>query len=187
MTDADLLASFDRAAVACSSVIAHVTAAQMDDPTPCPEWSVRQLLNHVIGGTKMFASMQTGEGPVDRAADHVGGDPAAAFQTTVAHLRDVFAAPGALDRVVAGPFGEQPARVLVIMRTSEMMVHGWDLAKATGQSTDLDAEVAEECIESFRRLRASGRGAGVFADAQPVPDDALAADRLAAIAGRAVR
>lgn len=103
-----------------------------------------------------------------------------------ADLRAAFTADGALDRIVATPFGQQPARVLLEMRVNEFMVHSWDLARATGQSTDLDPELAESCIEAFRKLRAGGRGAGMFGDEQPVPADATAADRLAAVAGRSV-
>ena len=72
------------------------------------------------------------------------------------------------------------------MRVTEMMLHGWDTARATGQSTDLDPELARECAEQFRRLRAGGRGAGMFADERPAPDDATEADRLAAASGREV-
>jgi Mycothiol maleylpyruvate isomerase N-terminal domain len=142
MTDADLLAKFDRAAAACRAVVAAIRPSQLGDPTPCTEWTVQQLLNHLVGGTKAFRSLQTGEPMIDRQADHLGG------------------------------------------RINEMMVHGWDLAAATGQPTNLDPELAEECIESFRQLRASGHGQGLFAQAQPAPDEASAADRLAAIAGR---
>jgi uncharacterized protein (TIGR03086 family) len=90
------------------------------------------------------------------------------------------------DRIVATPFGEGPVTALVEMRTTEMLVHGWDLAKATGQSTDLDPELADSRIESFRMMRASRRGQGMFNDEQPAPADATAADRLAAAAGRVV-
>jgi uncharacterized protein (TIGR03086 family) len=76
--------------------------------------------------------------------------------------------------------------MLVEMRTTEMLVHGWDVAKATGQSTDLDPELAEARIDSFRKMRAAGRGRGMFDDEKPVPPGAPAADRLAAAAGRVV-
>ena len=76
--------------------------------------------------------------------------------------------------------------VLLNMRVNEFMVHSWDVAKASGQSTDLDPELAAQCMEDFRRLRATGRGAGMFADAQEAPAGATAADQLAAVAGRTV-
>jgi uncharacterized protein (TIGR03086 family) len=180
------LARFDRAAAAADSAIAGVRPDQWSAPTPCTEWDLRQLLNHMVGGTKAFLSMQTDGAPVDRAADHVGDDPLASFRSAVAELRAAFAEEGALEKTVTTPFGEAPGLVLVNMRVNEMMVHGWDVAKASGQSTDLDPQLAAECVEDFRRLRATGRGTGMFAEQQEAPAGSTAADQLAAVAGRTV-
>jgi uncharacterized protein (TIGR03086 family) len=182
----DPLARFDRAAAVADSTIAGVRPDQWDAPTPCTEWNLRQLLNHLVGGTKAFLSMQTGGAPVDRAADHVGDDPLASFRAAVVELRAAFAEDGALEKTVVAPFGEAPGSALLNMRVNEFMVHSWDVAKASGQSTDLDPELAAQCMEDFRRLRATGRGAGMFADAQEAPAGATAADQLAAVAGRTV-
>ena len=186
MSEKNPLARFDRAVLAAGTVFAGVKPEQLADPTPCTEWTVRELMNHVVGGTRQFASMMTGGGPIDRSQDFLGTDPAGAFQGSVAQLRELFAAEGALERPAPTPFGERPGIVLLEMRVNEMMVHGWDLAKATGQSTDLDPELAGECLEAFRALRASGRGKGMFDDEQPAPAGATTADQLAAAAGRRV-
>jgi len=177
---------FDRAAATATTVVEAITPQQYDDPTPCSNWNVRQLLNHLTGGTKIFTVMVTGGQPVDRTADHVGPDHAASFRTAVADLRAALAADGALDGVYAGPLGEASGTMLARMRTNEMMVHGWDLARATGQSTDLDPELAAECIEDIRRVQESGRAQPMFAPMQDAPADATVADRLAAAAGRTV-
>ena len=116
----------------------------------------------------------------------LGDDPAAAFNDGVADLRKAFAEEGALDRIVAAPFGPQPGRALVAMRVNEMLLHAWDVARATGQPTDLAPDLAAPAIEQFRAMRASGRGAGMFADPQPAPEGASPMDQLAAAAGRTV-
>jgi uncharacterized protein (TIGR03086 family) len=175
---------FDRAAATAGTVVDSVRADQYGDPTPCTEWTVRQLLNHLVGGNKMFTARLTGGPDVDRAADHVGPDHVASFHASVADLRTAFAADGALDGMYPGPFGEAPGHTLARMRVNELMVHAWDLARATGQSTDLDPELAAECLEDMRRLQEAGRGAPMFAPAQAYPEDATVADQLAAIAGR---
>jgi uncharacterized protein (TIGR03086 family) len=180
------LSRFDRAAVVAEEVISGIKADQLDDPTPCTEWSVRQVINHLVGGGVFFVSSMTGGPPIDRAADYLGKDPLAAFRDSVSRLREAFLREGSSDRIVTMPFGEVPVAMLVEMRTTEMLLHGWDVAKATGQSTDLDPELADSRIESFRLMRANRRGRGVFNDEQPAPDDATAADRLAAAAGRVV-
>jgi uncharacterized protein (TIGR03086 family) len=184
MSDENPIALFDRAAAAAQTVISGVRPDQLDLPTPCSDWSVRQLLNHLVSGTALFHSLATGGGPVDRSADHLGTDPAGAFRTSVASLREVFAADGGLTQLVTSPFGEQPAAVLLEMRVNEMMLHGWDVAKATGQPTDLDPGVAEHCLASFRALRASGRGATMFAEPTEAPAGASMVDQLAALSGR---
>jgi uncharacterized protein (TIGR03086 family) len=186
MSDPNPIARFDRAAGAADAVIAGVRPDQLDVDTPCSEWTVRQLLNHLVGGTLLFQRMTTGGEPVDRSADFLGADPAEAFRTGVAQLRAAFVADGAMTRVVTTPFGERPVAVLVDMRVTEMMTHGWDLAKATGQSTDLDPELAAHCLESFRAARATGMGRGMFAEAKEAPAGATVADQLAALAGRTV-
>ena len=175
---------YDRAAATATSVVDAIRSDQYDDPTPCTDWNVRQLLNHLVGGNKMFTARVTGGGEVDRSADHVGSDHVASFRTSVADLRSAFAADGALDGVYQGPFGEAPGHTLLRMRVNEFMVHSWDLARATGQSTDLDPELAAECLEDFRRLQEAGRGGPMFAPAQAYPEEATVADQLAATAGR---
>jgi uncharacterized protein (TIGR03086 family) len=185
MTEPDPLAALDRAATAAAAVVSAVSADHFDAATPCPEWTVRQVLNHLVGGNLAFAARLTGGAPVDRSADHLGADPLASLRASVAELRAAFAA-GSLDRIVPGPFGDMRARFLVTMRINELMVHGWDLAKATGQSTDLDPELAALCLEDFRQMRSGGRGAGMFAEPTEAPDGATVADQLAALAGRTV-
>jgi uncharacterized protein (TIGR03086 family) len=177
---------FDRSAATATAVIGSVKAEQYDDPTPCTDWNVRQLLNHVIGGSKIFTAILTDSGPVDRTADHVGADHAASFRAAISDLRAAFAADGALDGTYQGPLGETSGAFLMRMRVNEMMMHAWDLARATGQSTDLDPELAAECIEDLRRVQEAGRGGPMFKPIQPYPANATVADQLAAIAGRTV-
>jgi uncharacterized protein (TIGR03086 family) len=190
MPEMNPLARFDRAANAAGQVIEAVEPEQLDGPTPCTDWSVRQVLNHVVSGNLFFAkSLASGDfdrGSFDRSLDYLGADPAGAFRDSVARLRELFSASGALERVMPTPFGPRPAAVLLEMRVSEMMMHGWDVAKATGQSTDLDPELADEVLVRYHALRANGQGGDMFGPEQPAPEGASAADRLAAAAGRIV-
>jgi uncharacterized protein (TIGR03086 family) len=180
------LAEFDRAAAVADGVISAIKPEVLADPTPCAEWNVRQLVNHLITGNLLFISMVDGTPPPDRGQDHLADDPAGSWRESLDGLRRVFAADGALERLCASPFGQRPGRVLLGMRVNEMMVHSWDLAAATGQSTELDAELAADCLAGLRAA-AVPRGAGApFAPEQPAPDDATAADRLAAFTGRSV-
>jgi len=185
--DENRLRLFDRATAAATEVVAAVKPDQYDDPSPCEGWSVKQVMSHLIGGAKMFTGMIVGGPPVDRSLDHAGDDPLAAFRAAHADLRAAFLSEGAMDRTYTAPFGEAPGTQLVAMRTNEVMVHGWDVAKATGQSTDLDPEVAEACLAMISAVPFIPRGEGKpFAAEQSAPSGATAADRLAAFTGRQV-
>src|SRR5689334_13745467 len=104
----DPFTSFDRAAAIAENAIAAVKPDQFDDPTPCPDWTVRQLINHVVGGNKLFAALVTGGPRPDRSADHLGADPLAAFRSTVREVRAAFASDGALERSYELPIGSVP-------------------------------------------------------------------------------
>lgn len=117
------------------------------------------------------------------SAEQVGADPLAALRASVAALDAAFESDGALERRYPTPFGEQPGTMLVWLRTAEMVVHSWDVARGSGQPTDFDPELCESMLDSWRRMPAFPRN-GPIGPAQPAPPDASAADRLAAFFGR---
>src|SRR5690242_9349194 len=156
MTNLDPLSRFDRATEATHAVIAAVRPDQLDGPSPCTEWTVREVINHLVSGQEFFAH-SIGTGTFDRASfnrdrDFLGPDPAAAFADAARRLRALFAADGLLERTMPTPFSPQPGVVLVEMRITESLVHGWDVARATGQSTDLAPDIIEPSAEGLRRM-----------------------------------
>jgi uncharacterized protein (TIGR03086 family) len=168
--------------------VAGIRASEWPAPTPCTDLDVREVLNHLVSGNLLFASLVRGEPLPDRSADHLGGDPLAAFRRAAAELREAFATPGALESVYTAPFGSGPGAVLLHVRIVELLVHGWDLARATGQQADFPADVAERTLAATRRqLTSRPQGPGApFAAEVPVADDAPAVDRLAGFLGRPV-
>jgi uncharacterized protein (TIGR03086 family) len=98
-----------------------------------------------------------------------------------------FDEPGALGRMVTMPFGEMPAAGLAGFRFVDLVVHTWDLAKATGQDTNFAPDLCEAALAMSRqRMAGMDRAAMPFKDEVAVPDDAPAADRLAGFLGRQV-
>ncbi|GAA0626462.1 TIGR03086 family metal-binding protein [Kutzneria viridogrisea] len=183
------IALFQRAAAMVDATVSAVRPDQFDHPTPCTEWTVRQLINHVLTGNLLFVSLATDAPPPDHMVDHVGDDHVASFRDSLARLSAVFSEPEFLSKPVRTPDGEGMGSALVDMRFHEFVVHSWDLAKATGQSTDLDHELVQRSLTSMRasRMLARVRGEGGPVGAQqPAPADANPADRLAAFMGRAV-
>ena len=183
----DLLAVYHRAADLAVGIVERVHPDQLGDATPCTEWNVRMLINHVVSGNLFFVHLATGSTPPDRGVDHLGNDPLTVFRDSVHAVSAAFEADGFLHRVMTAPFGEVPGSQLVDMRRNELTVHGWDLAKATGQSTDFDPEVIAACLASYTASPWLRDRAGAPFDAeQPAPPGATDADHLAAFLGRKV-
>jgi uncharacterized protein (TIGR03086 family) len=188
MTGAEPIADLDRSLAATGDVVAGIRADQWSAPTPCTELDARDVLNHLVRGNLLFAAIIRGEPRPVPGADHLGGDPLAAFQQAAVRLREAFAVPGVLESVYEAPFGTAPGVVLVHVRIVEVLVHGWDLARATGQQADFPDDVAERALaRSRQQLTSRPQGPGApFAPEVPVPPDAPAVDRLAGFLGRPV-
>jgi uncharacterized protein (TIGR03086 family) len=165
-------------------LVAAVDGEQWAGPTPCTDWTVRQLVNHLVGGNIMFAAIVDGL-PVDRSStDHLGDDPVAAYLGAAVAA---FGRPGALEQVVTVPFGTVPGVVALHLRITEVLVHGWDLARAIGGMPAFpDDLVAQELAFSRAALDGLPPERSPFAAPQPVADDAPLIDQLAACLGRSV-
>jgi uncharacterized protein (TIGR03086 family) len=188
MADAEVLTDLDRALTATETVVAGIGPDQWAAPTPCTELDVRGVLNHLVRGNVLFAAVIRDEPRPEQGTDHLGGDPLAAYQRAAGRLREAFCAPGVLDSLYAAPFGTGPGAVLAHVRVVEVLAHGWDLARATGQSGSFPDDVAERALAGIRRAlaeRPQGPGAP-FAAEVAVPPDAPAVDRLAGFLGRPV-
>mgnify|MGYP001246047353 CR=1 FL=1 len=182
MTD-DPLKQLSRALEATEVVVAGIGADQWTDPTPCTDWNVAQLAHHLISGNGGFTRALGGDTP--SGADDQ--DVLAAYRDSAAALLSAFSQPGALERVVTVPFGSVPGMVALHLRVTEVLVHGWDLARATGQPARFPEDVAEQELAFTRaKLGDVPPDRSPFAAPQPVSDSAPAIDRLAACLGRAV-
>lgn len=178
---------------ATEALIAAVGDDQWPNPTPCPEWNVRALVNHLVFGNRMFAAILRGEPASElenlrrlHDIDQLGDNPLEAYREAGAALQAAFSQPGVLERVFQAPIGPAPGAVLLHLRITELLVHGWDLAHAIEQPARLPDDVAEEelAFASGQRAPDVPRTGHPFGPVQPVAGDALAIDRLAAYLGR---
>ena len=171
------------------SILADVTPDQMQNPTPCASWDVAGLINHLVGAQHFFAAGIKGQPPIGADSDFAAGDYLAAYDEATAALVACFEADGVMQSTVKMPFGEMPAAAVMGLAMNDTFTHGWDLAKATGQDTNLAPELATALVaqakanisENFR-----GPEGAPFAAEQTADDDAAPADHLAAFLGRAV-
>ena len=167
------------------AVLENVTTEQLALPTVNDEWDVRALINHVVNGNAWAAeTVRNGSAPRPNG-DFGEGSPLAAYTASADAMAESFAEPGALGRTVTLPFGEMPAVGFAAFRFVDMLAHAWDLAQATGQSTDLAPELCEAALAiSRQRLDGRPRDATPFKDEVHVPAEACAADRLAGYLGK---
>ena len=172
-------------------IIARVGPDQATLPTPCRSWDVRALVNHVVQDVRFFAARTSGETQSRPSnEDVIGDDWIGACHQAAKELLVAWRAPGVLDRTLQLPIGEVPASWSVYQQVSDLAVHAWDVAKATGQPTDhLDPELAELSLDwarqnlapQFRGDEASGMA---FGHEVPISSDAPPYDRLAGFFGR---
>ena len=188
----DVLATMGRVLDRTGEVVDNVKADQLSNSTPCTEWTVRDVINHVTGGATMFAvCVEQGSVPDDllpklMGGDNLGDDVNGSFHKASDRARAAFGSPGALDKMVKLPFGEMPAGIALNIAIMDVMTHAVDIAKATGQTID-DDEILSTALEVGRQLITDDfRAPGIFDAEQPAPPNASSADKLLAFAlGRA--
>lgn len=126
-------------------------------PTPCEEWDVRELVNHVVGGALRYTMLLHGataeEVVATRALDHLGTDPMGSFESSAQEVVDAFHEPGGLSRTVHHPAGDRSGEELLELRITEFAVHAWDLARAIGADEQIDPVLADEI---WKRLSVTG-------------------------------
>lgn len=183
----DLAAALD----SVSDLIGGVADEQWNAPTPCPEWDVRLLVNHMVLGHRLFTGILRGTTTVstsalDPSAGNVLGDnPADTYRRAANDVLAAFAQPGVLEREFHVPVGVVPGIAAVHLRAVEELAHGWDLARATAQRSPFPHEVVERHLEFTRtKLADIPSDQSPFAPPQPVSDHAPPLDRLAALLGR---
>jgi uncharacterized protein (TIGR03086 family) len=142
------------------------------------------VLEHMIGGATAFAAAFRGD-EAPSAPGEAPADPVAGVGAALGELVAAVQSPGALDRTIAAPFGDVPGDAFARFVVLDGLVHGWDLANATGQPYEPPAPLVE-AVEAFAReaIVPAMRDAGMFAPALECPDGAPGIERLAAFTGR---
>jgi uncharacterized protein (TIGR03086 family) len=172
----DLLDLYRRASEWCGGKIAGTTT--LDASTPCDPWTVRDLLNHMLETQRYFAGSARGEDvspPAPTPPTLLSDDPVEDFSAARAELLQAFAPDGVIERT--GP--------ALGIAFSDQLLHGWDLARATGQDTTMPAGLAEAAYDVIHGRFTEEQRHGVFKPEVEVPDGASPQERLLAYTGRA--
>jgi uncharacterized protein (TIGR03086 family) len=182
----DLLDELNRALAAVDPLIAGIGAAQWSAPTPCAEWTVRDVVTHLVGVNRVHTALLRELPPPARGDNPLGDDPVATYRASVAAMLDAVRLPGALDRTAESVLGNANGAYRLRWRIADLLVHAWDLAQATGQKPNLSDDLVAESLVFVNAELADGARTGRFGPAQPIADDAPAIERLVAFSGRPV-
>ncbi|WP_027495093.1 TIGR03086 family metal-binding protein [Rhodococcus sp. JG-3] len=168
-----------------SGLLTGVRADQLDLPTPCDEFVVRTLAGHLVATVRRLIAIAELGSP-DSVSPLCSDHDAASFDTSVTQARAAWADDALLDAPVAVPWGEVPGRSAVWGYTRELLLHGWDLAVATGQPAEVDDTLVEPvAVEFHAMLPADARVPGVpFGPVVEPRPEAGSLERLANFSGR---
>jgi uncharacterized protein (TIGR03086 family) len=179
-----------RAAERFTEIARNVKPDQLADPTPCTEFDVRRLVNHLlfwgpslVGAARKELVPPPAESESD--VDLTTGDWAAALVDHATRTAAAWGSPAAWDGVthMGGPM-ELPAELVGGMVTGELVLHSWDLARASGQSPAWDEDLLRYVHDEVARSADLGRTMGIYGPEVDVPADASTLDRVLALSGR---
>jgi len=168
--------------------MAAVTAGQHSSSTPCSEWDVQSLINHALAVQGFANAVLSGSEPDMSSMGNVShplpSEGAAAAlksitDTTLATLKSID-----LAAIVKTPFGEMPGGQFIMVPITDMIVHTWDIAKATGQDTNLNPGMCELGFNVMGGVAEGGRKMGAFADEVSVSESASFQDKMLGLSGR---
>jgi uncharacterized protein (TIGR03086 family) len=175
--DMDLLDLYGRASEWTVDKVSGAAKA-LDSGTPCDEWDVRALMNHMLETQRYFVSAAKGEDASPPSptppTDLLGGDPVADFERARSETLRTFGEPGVIEKT--GPS--------LGIAFGDMLLHGWDLAKATKQDTTMPDGLPEAAYQMIHGRFTDEQRKGVFKPEVPVGADASAQDKLLAYTGR---
>lgn len=168
--------------------VEQVRAEHMTMPTPCTEWDVRALLQHMVSGHAWVPPLVAGE-TIEQVGNRFEGDllgtqPAAAWRSAAGAACEAFEHEGALERIVNLSYGDVPARVYAQERLVDVFCHGWDLARAIGADERIPEEIVVACEEALAPFEGPWRAAGALGPVLETAPDADAQTKLLARLGR---
>jgi uncharacterized protein (TIGR03086 family) len=169
------------------SVIVGVSDDDIGASTPCTDWDVRTVVNHMLGTVEAMRRVGAAEDldpddPWGTQGNQFHGEWRRDLSDLLAAYVEAWSRPDAWEGEAMG--GAMPKRTIGDMGYAEVMLHGWDLAKGSGQDVEYDAPAVEQALEVMARIGETGRQHTAFGPEVPVPDDAPPFDKVLAQAGR---
>ncbi len=184
-----LLIQFTEALDLFGSRVHAVRDDQWEAGTPCSEWTVRDLVNHLVSEQLWVPPLVRNGCMIEEVGDTfegdmLGSDPAACWDTAARAAHDAFAVPGALDRVVHLSYGDTPAAAYCGQMTADLVVHTWDLSRAIGADERLPDGLLQFTVREVTPYAAELTKSGLFAEPVEPPPGADVQTKLLCLLGR---
>ena len=173
--------ALDRTFQHASRIIAAVRPEQYDQRTPCTEWTVRDVLEHMIGVVEGLGSAAAGTPPGEFS---LAADPGAQFDEAARSALQAWRREGTLDKEIEIAAGSMPGRVVAEINLLDTATHAWDLATATGQPATLPDDVASAALDASRSIVSPELRPGRFAPEVDAPPSADKTQQLVSFLGR---
>jgi uncharacterized protein (TIGR03086 family) len=181
----DVASALEQSYDQTARLVAGLTPAELEAPSPCAGWDVRATLNHLLGATWMFTLVNQGQAADEDAGDVIGDDASLAVTAAAKENLASWRQPGALEGERSYVFGTFPAKGAAMLNLGEVVVHDWDVAKATGQELVVDPAVGQMLYEWCLTIPLNDfRDHGAFGPEVAVPASAPIIDRLVGLLGR---
>ncbi|GAA5012670.1 TIGR03086 family metal-binding protein [Streptomyces siamensis] len=169
--------------------VRQVRADQWEAGTPCTEWTVRDLVNHLVSEQLWVPALVRYGATVEAIGDTfdgdmLGSDPAASWETAAHAAREAFGAPRALDRTVHLSYGDTGADAYCAQMTADLVVHAWDLSRAIGVDEQLPADLVALTMREVAPYVARLAESGLFAEPVQPPPEADEQTKLLCLLGR---
>jgi uncharacterized protein (TIGR03086 family) len=186
--DVDLPEVHAQALDATRRLVAGVGEQQWDVMSVCEDWTVRELVNHIVTGNYWAAELGSGL-TIDAVGARLDGDvlgahPLQVYDDSALVAAAVFREPGAMERPCAVSYGPVPGEVYCGHRLMDVLIHGWDVATSTGQDTTLDPELVEALFEVIEPQLEQLVATGAFGTPLEVEEGASRQTQLLAVLGR---
>ncbi len=167
-----------------TSVIGRLSSDHREQSTPCTEWNVHQVIEHVCQGSHMVAGALNQQSPPEEAPDFLANGPAEGWINAHAALVEA-ATPENLSAIRSLPgLGEMPGEVAMSVIVADAAVHAWDVAKGAGVDIEMSDELAAWALATWKQVVPPEGRQGGFGPVVPVADDAPTIDQLVGYTGR---
>jgi len=186
--DGRLLGLFEASSDTFDDKLHQVPTDGWGNPTPCTEWDVHTLVNHVVSEHRWVEPLMAGKTIADVGTeldgDLLGDDPTAAWHHATGPSHAAFAEPGAMDSTVHLSYGDERAGAYCEQLIFDNVVHAWDLARGAGVDDTLPPDLVDWAIGWVTPILPMLTASGAFGQVLEVSDDADAQTRLLAMVGR---